>query len=365
MELPKFNSHARKKIKKCPCGNSNGDGKFVPHIGYEKYEIYGRCWSCEKTFPPPTKLDGSQSDRAVPQYGCPRIEPQQATYIQPQIVQKTMQCYEANNFIIFLHSYLKDAGLVNQLIQRFKIGTAKSKWHSYFEDDIWKKIWLDNRTIFWQIDKVGQVRTGEIMSYNPITGKRIQKYNGWVHKDMKLSDFLPKQCFFGEHQLQTENINKPIAIVESAKTAIIMTAIDQRFIWMASQGFGGVQLHKWKALEYRKVYLFPDLGKYDGWVSEAQKIQDVVNVTIKVSDKLEQYINELSVEQRPSHKGYDIADYAIQFDWYAQLKAKTNQQNMSTDDKILQAMITSNPNLSLLMQRFECINPKTMKAFNV
>jgi hypothetical protein len=344
MELLKFSSRGRKEVKECPCGKSNKDGKFVP---YEGHNDCGFCHSCNETFLP--KYDGSQSDRAVPQYGCPRIEPPQATYIQPQIVQKTMQCYESNNFVIFLHNYLKDAGLVNELIQRFRIGTAKG-----------------NRTVFWQVDSVGQVRTGQTIFYTPATGKRNKQTPiGWVHTDMKLSDFVLRQCFFGEHQLQIASSNKPIAIVESPKTAVIMAAIDSRYVWLASFGVAGIrQAYKWQALEGRTVHLFPDLGKYTEWQSEAQKI---TTANVKVSDRLEQYINELSAEQRAEHlkNGYDIADYAIQFDWYAQLKAKNNQQNMSTDDKILQTMTTSNPNITLLMQRFDLINPKTMKAFNV
>jgi len=39
----------RFRVKHCPCGKSNKDGKFVPYIGFE---THGYCHSCGKTFMP-------------------------------------------------------------------------------------------------------------------------------------------------------------------------------------------------------------------------------------------------------------------------------------------------------------------------
>jgi Domain of unknown function (DUF6371) len=247
--------------------------------------------------------------------------------------------------VVFLHNYFKDTSVVSDLLQKFKIGTAKG-----------------NKTVFWLVDRVGLVRSGQIIWYNPTNGKRDKNVKvGWVHSNLKLENFVLSQCFFGEHQLRTVPVSKPIAIVESPKTAVIMTAIDQRFIWLASCGAAGLQPRKFKGLEGRDIYLFPDLGKsHDEWESQAAYLNDI-GFKVKVSSILKGYIQTLTDEAAATKSGYDIADFAIQFDWYAQHKAKS----MTTDDKMLQTMMTTNPNLSLLMERFELINSKTMRGFNV
>lgn len=39
----------RKRVKQCPCGKSNKDGKFVP---FKSYQDKGFCHSCGRTFLP-------------------------------------------------------------------------------------------------------------------------------------------------------------------------------------------------------------------------------------------------------------------------------------------------------------------------
>lgn len=84
------------------------------------------------------------------------------------------------------------------------------------------KYW-EGATVFWQMDYQNRVRTGKIMLYNPATGKRIKEpYNHvtWVHSILHKEDYNLKQCFFGEHLLP-EDKSRPVALVESEKTAII------------------------------------------------------------------------------------------------------------------------------------------------
>ena len=71
------------------------------------------------------------------------------------------------------------------------------------------------------------------MLYNAHSGKRVKEpfsHITWAHKVLNLHNFSLKQCFFGEHLL---NEYKPIAIVESEKTAIIASAYIPKFNWIA------------------------------------------------------------------------------------------------------------------------------------
>ena len=91
---------------------------------------------------------------------------------------------ETNNFVYFLET-LFTSDIVESLIRRFAIGTAK-----------------DNKTVFWQIDEKGLIRTGRIMLFDKLTGKRSKEINqNWIHsvlmKKGLIKDFELNQCLFG------------------------------------------------------------------------------------------------------------------------------------------------------------------------
>ena len=112
-------------------------------------------------------------------------------------------------------------------------------------------------TVFWQIDTKGNIHTGKVMQYDPKTGKRVkQPINkiSWVHTVLKLHDFNLLQCLFGEHLLIDNN--KPVAIVESEKTAIIASIYLPDMIWLACGGCGNLSIKLCGSLKGRKVLLF-------------------------------------------------------------------------------------------------------------
>ena len=168
--------------------------------------------------------------------------PKKISFIAPDILQASLKGYEANNFINYLIS-LFGIEKTTELIERYLIGTSKH-WQG--------------ANVFWQIDKQGNVRTGKIMLLDAITGKRIRKpykYINWVHKLLNIEDY--EQCFFGEHLLIDKT--KPVAIVESEKTAIISSVYLPEFIWIAAGSLKGLNANKCKALQGRNVILYPDL----------------------------------------------------------------------------------------------------------
>ena len=113
-----------------------------------------------------------------------------------------------------------------KLMGKYKIGTSKH-W--------------DGATVFWQTDNQNKVRTGKIMLYNSETGKRIKEpYNHvtWVHSVLHKGDYNLKQCFFGEHLL-SEDKSRPVALVESEKTALVASYYLPQFLWIASGGKNG------------------------------------------------------------------------------------------------------------------------------
>jgi hypothetical protein len=148
------------------------------------------------------------------------------------------------------------------------------------------------------------------MLYDPITGKRIKKpYNhiNWLHSVIKQPEFELKQCFFGEH-LINQFKSKPIAIVESEKTAVIASVYLPEFVWLAVGSLTNFNLEKCSVLVGKSVVLFPDLNGFEKWTIKAHQLSYLANIS--VSDLLERKATETEKKQ-----GLDLADYLIRFDY--------------------------------------------------
>ena len=349
----------RKRVKVCPCGEANKT-HFVPYVGFDDK---GYCHKCEKTFspelPPIEHFYYYVSFKEIKKYnektfrvelenrvcylpksqvmgvtenGCfvseyilkqdknpfpydksnfithtedVAAKPKQRREIAPKIIEKPISLmdsevlkksltgYEANHFVTFLISLFGE-DVTKGLISKFYIGTSKH-WQG--------------ATVFWQIDLKGKVRTGKIMQYSPDTGKRVKEpFNciTWVHTALKLQDYNLKQCLFGEYLLKGNN--KPVAIVESEKTAIIASVYLPQFIWVAVGSISNLKPERCKVLKGRNVVLFPDLKAFDKWSEKAKELSHITSFT--VSDFLERKAPETD-----KLKGYDLADYLIKFDY--------------------------------------------------
>ena len=137
----------------------------------------------------------------------------------------------------------------DRLFRLYRVGTSR--------------MW-NGAAVFWQTDRDGNVRAGKIMGYDAATGHRIKEpFNqvSWVHSVKKLPDFRMKQCLFGEHLLSDSSAvmsAKPVAIVESEKTALVATHFIPDFIWLATGGTHGCfNREAIQVLEGREVILFP------------------------------------------------------------------------------------------------------------
>ena len=173
--------------------------------------------------------------------------------------------------------------------------------------------------IFWQIDINGKVRTGKIMQYNPDTGKRIKNKTGainWVHNILKkrnskkrnseFANFNLCQCYFGEHLIRIYP-DKPIAIVEAEKTAVIGSIIFDNYNWLAAGNLNGLNVEKSRVLQNKNVVLYPDAGCFDKWTKKSIQIKSQIFCNIKTSS-----LTEKHATKDQTKAGYDIADYIIE-----------------------------------------------------
>jgi hypothetical protein len=296
--LPKLNLDKKRfRIKHCPCGKSNKDGKFVPYVGYENK---GYCHGCGETFLPELKRNDERWKFPAKQVKKPEFsytikkEPVKhltASFIPVSTFKQSLKHHSKNNFIKYLLSIF-GSEITGNLVGKYFIGTTKH-W--------------DGANVFWQIDIMGKIRTGKIMLYGALTGNRIKEpYNhtNWVHSVLKLPVFNLQQCFFGEHLLQGNNM--AVAIVESEKTAIIASVYLPQFVWIAAGNKTGLTDEKCKVLQGRNVVLYPDLNAFDLWVKRTKELSHIANFT--VSDLL-----EFKATEDEKKQGLDLADYLIRF----------------------------------------------------
>jgi hypothetical protein len=117
---------------------------------------------------------------------------------------------------------------------------------------------------------------------------------------------------FGEHLINLpENRKKPIAIVESEKTAIIASAYLPNFIWLATGGKSNLNHNIIRPLVDREVHFFPDTNAFDEWNSRVFHLQSVFNNScmrthFKVNDLLQTSLSKVEIE-----KGLDLADVLV------------------------------------------------------
>ena len=189
-----------------------------------------------------------------------------------------------------------------------------------------------------QTDRDDNVRAGKIMGYDAVTGHRIKEpFNqvSWVHSVRKVPDFRMKQRLFGEHLLSATSAAmsaKPVAIVESEKTALVAAHFIPDFIWLATGGMHGCfNSEAMQVLDGRDVILFPDLKATEEWRRRLPILESVCK-RATCSDLLEKIATN---EQRS--QGLDIADFLLMED---------------TPQMILARMIERNPVLQTFIDTF-------------
>lgn len=225
------------------------------------------------------------------------------------------EAYETNHFANYLIK-LFGAQVASKAISRYYIGTS-NHWNG--------------ATVFWQLDINHKVRAGKIILYSPTTGKRAKGCTNWAHSVLKLPDYVLKQCFFGEHLL-TGN-TKPVAIVESEKTAVIASVYLPWFIWLATGGKQGLNPEKCSVLKGRAVTLWPDLNCYNDWEKKRKELSHIAK--FNVIDLL-----ELKATEAEKASGFDLADYLVRFDLSGFIKSTPTQSRPEAIPEAAQAITT-------------------------
>jgi hypothetical protein len=163
--------------------------------------------------------------------------------VSKEVFLDTLRGYEKNVLLQYLSSVMGVSETLSCSMKYF-VGTAQK-----------------GGTIFWQVDALGRVRTGQRIFYNT---------NGHRKKEIKplrlytqSNGYFP--CLFGEHLLKEWTRQHLVAIVESEKTAIVCSHYFPKLfgrpcIWLACSGAQGMTTEKAAALKGMEVVLVPDFS---------------------------------------------------------------------------------------------------------
>lgn len=271
----KYSLRTGSKKDRCPSCSKSTFKPYVDVNGNAPGEQYGRCErvnSCGYLEYP--KINGEKIEYVEKQIEIPKP----TDFIPVKIVSSTILKTDSNIFMTYIQNTYGVNNLINS-VELYNIGTAKNKG-----------------VIFWQQDFDGNFRTGKVIYYNQ-NGKRNKDRMSWyVHNKIK-KDYVLKQVFFGEHLLK-EYPDKPVALCESEKTAVIMSFLKPEFIWLASGGSEMLNVDRFYHLHSRSLTVFPDEGQFKKWKEKTAFIKNrVMNTDVEFA-----FLNGLC------EKGADILD---------------------------------------------------------
>lgn len=293
MERTKYRFSLNHKGKKelCPACHKKRYVRFIDLSNGELIpEKYGRCDREDRCgyFLSPYH-DGFAKDQIDPNY-TPRFYLNQQvelpiSYIDDRRVKPTLTINVFNPLFNYLCNKMDREKVANAFCD-YRVGFVKD--------------WC----IFWQHDFFGKCRSGKYIKYLKDGHRDKASVTTWEHtrKDFGKEvyiEFNLKQSFFGEHLLANDPY-KPVAIVESEKTAIIASVKHDGYIWLACGSKNGLSDYKMAILKNRKVKLYPDLGAYSEWYEKAVKFK------VEISDLLEKHAT-----QEDRENGLDLADFLL------------------------------------------------------
>ena len=182
--------------------------------------------------------------------------------------------------------------------ERYRLGKSKS-----------------GKTIFWMTDEQGIVRDGHLG-------------NDWVSRQLKdrepelLRWWHPEHCLFGLHLLchtdttdstdNTERLSlKPVSIVESERSAVILSEICPENIWLALAYPANLIAEVLEPLQGCETMLFPPTDPtgetFMAWLETADQARHSYGLNITVSSILE---DKATPEQKSRY--IDLLDFIME-----------------------------------------------------
>ena len=316
----------------CPVCSGTRKKKQDKCVGVLRDKVSAKCYHCETMF---FKNDGTfvsgsykpsplTSRMTIPTY-----------YHNPKTLINTLKDYTKNTFVQYLKTLFTDVE-VQSIIKEYRLGTFS--------------MWGDS-VVFWQIDNKNRIRFGQVMAYNPITGKRVKEPRNCITTiktllKLNLNGKSERKCLFGLHLI---NNGKPIAVVESEKTAAVMSRVKPEYNWLATGGKGNFNAYFLEVLKGNTVRVYPDKGCLNEWKNNAKEIKGVKFIFNEV-------LEGLDIEN-----GSDIADL-IKPNWRKHISTAVPVPTTST--KINEQKSVESTREKEEVSRLKVVKPPTLNDCN-
>ena len=289
----------------CPFHNDKGYGNFSV---YPKENVY-KCFKCDAagdsvkflmeheklSFPDAIRWLGKKYNIEVddvplnytPPPPRPTPPPLPTLVLPRQMVAKRMQDVTMDNLVRYIREGVKwgneQRARIDHVLHDYCVG------HS----TIRQQYGVHEFTVFWQIDKDGNVRTAHYMKYKPNGHRNKDKgeyTTDWLHsllsRKRNPEDPWPypqyydpdkqevRRCLFGEHLLKRYP-KAAVKLVESEKTAILMAIAygnNATQVWLACCGASNLTRERLKPLldQKRNIVLYPDRDGVKAWKQKAE-----------------------------------------------------------------------------------------------
>lgn len=332
---PMYRYSLDKSCKKFVCPNCNKKS-FVRYYDNEQNdyldENFGRCdreTNCKYHIAP-------KQICAISTITAPPLKIKAST-LPSHLLKQCKKNFEHNHFVQFLRIHFSDEE-IDLVIEKYFIGSSNH----------WK-----GATVFWQINDQNEVRTGKVMLYDPISGSRIKKpfpHITWVHKILKIEPYNLKQCLFGLH---LKNSCKTIAILESEKSALMMSLLLPKYCWMATGSKANLKRELLLPLKESNIVVYPDKSEFEDWNKITVALQKE-GFRIRCS----RFIEDLDVPA-----GTDLADLY--------LKARKNNTTILPPTKLskteieVQKLAKINPEILTLISVFDLLDENDNPIVNI
>ena len=169
---------------------------------------------------------------------------------------KTMKKIEINTMQRTLANGLELTGrnqLIDLLCRRFpqtRVMAAVQRYRIGFNSNLTGN--QGDALIFWQVDENGNIVNAKKIFY---------RFDG--HRDAKVPPIVMfpdnPQCLFGLHLLKETPADVPVGIVESEKSALVMSLIKPEILWMACGSMNNFNENFLRPLRHRFIIGFPDV----------------------------------------------------------------------------------------------------------
>ena len=236
-------------------------------------------------------------------------------FIPNELKNASLTNYDQNNFVKYLNRSFNPQK-VAEAIALYQVGTSKH-WQG--------------ATVFWYVDIEGHVRAGQVKDFDNdghtiedmLADGKTKSRTTWMHSILKyrqpqplwLADYCKQEqkvsCLFAEHLLRLFP-DKIVRLVESPKTAIIGSLLFPQHLWLAVGALDYLTAERCKAIQNRKVILFPDLsapkeGKLTAFELWSSKAKELGGSRWTVNPYLEKEVDTITEQDRID--GLDLADY--------------------------------------------------------